>query len=321
MADEMKTASAPRVSVIMSLYNSEKFLTEAIESVLAQTFSDFESIIIDDGSKDSSADIVESYQDSRIRLFHQKNSGLPAALNRAITEARSDIIARMDPDDVCLPGRLASQYEYLIEHPEVALVGSGATCVDEFGETLTHITMTPLFSSGEVSLPESPCIHPSVMFRRSAYEKAGGYPEIMRYGGEDAVLFNRILISGAVANLPEPLIMYRLSHTSMSHKSRRFNRLLRQLIRKEVFSEQVDEKELQQLSQEYRRSGSGRFGYQLYVGKLFLNSDDREEKARDYLINALKESPFSLHAWLCLLSSYMPFRWRLSLRSFLKRNT
>ena len=316
----MKAVSAPRVSVIMSLYNSEKYLTEAIESVLSQTFSDFEFIIIDDGSKDSSADIVRSYQDCRIHLVCQENRGLAAALNRAIKEANCDLIARMDPDDICFPERLASQYEYLFKHPEIVLLGSAATCIDGSGETLTDISMSPLFSSGELALPESPCIHPSVMFRRSAYEQAGGYPESMRFGGENAVLFNRMLISGVVANLPEPLIMYRLSYTSMSQKSRRFNHLLRQLIRKEVFGEQIDEIELQRLSQEYRRPGSGRFGYQMYIGKLFLNSDNGEGKARPYLISALKESPLSLHAWLCLLSSYIPYRWRLFLKSYLKRD-
>ena len=113
MTDSGSSSMRPTVSVVMSLYNSQKYLREAIESVLCQTLSDFEFIIIDDGSKDDSADIVRSYNDVRIRLISQENLGLAAALNRGIQLAKSKLIARMDPDDICFPDRLLKQFEYL----------------------------------------------------------------------------------------------------------------------------------------------------------------------------------------------------------------
>lgn len=319
MNNSSNISATPRVSVVMSLYNSKKYLVEAIDSVLNQTFSQFELIIVDDGSSDSGVDIVNSYSDPRILLITQKNRGLPAALNKAIEVARSDMIARMDPDDICLPERLIRQYDYLQQHPESVIVGSAATCIDEHGDRLADIKMTPFHGVGAVVLPESPCIHPSVMFRCSAFEKAGRYPEKMRCGGEDAVLFNRMISYGSIVNLPEPLILYRLHHSSMSHKSKRFNFLLRQLVIKEALEEPISTIERQQLMEEYRCSGSGQFGYHLYVGKLLLASEGDDGRVRSHLIKALQATPLSLHVLLYLLASYMPLAWRTALRSYLKK--
>jgi len=303
----------------MSLYNSERYLREAIDSVLSQTLTDFEFIIVDDGSKDGSADIIRTYHDSRIRLISQENAGLPTALNKGIRATKSDLIARMDPDDLCSPERLARQYDYLLHHQETMIVGTTATCINEKGNKLADIRMLPFYAVGELALPESPCIHPSVMFRRLAFERAGGYPEEMRYGGEDAVLFNKMLSFGAISNIPEPLMLYRLSYSSMSHKSRKFNRLLRQRVVKEVHGEQVLETEKEALAKEYKRSASRSFGYHLYIGKLFFASSDQAAKARTYFFKALRANPLSVYTWTCLVSSYMPSGWRVSLKYCLNR--
>jgi len=313
-----ETMNPPLVSVVMSLYNSERYLTEAMDSILAQTFTDFEFIIIDDGSKDRGADIVRSYEDPRIRCFWQENAGLPAALNFAVRNAQADVVARMDPDDICMPDRLAKQYNYLMHHPDVVIVGSNATCIDDTGNKLEDVQMRPFYATGEFSLPESPCVHPSVIFRRSAFERAGGYPERMRYGGEDAVLFNKMMTFGAISNIPEPLISYRLSHSSMSHKSREFNRLLREMVLKEVSGEAISNEDWQILADAYKHSASGHYGYYLYIGKLFLTSSGKESIARTYIIKALRNSPLSLHAWMCLAGSFIPEAWRAPIRSYLK---
>jgi len=317
MAASMNVGAVPKVSVVMSLYNSERYLRMAIDSVLTQTLSDFEFIIIDDGSKDGSAGIVRSYDDLRIRYLYQQNAGLSAALNVAIGEARSDIIARMDPDDICLPERLAVQYAYLQQHEDVVVVGTGATCIDASGESLPKIKMAAFYKTGDLPSPESPCIHPSVMFRVAGFKRADGYPEDMRFGGEDAVLFNRMLACGCVANLAEPLMLYRLHHSSMSHKSRKFNRLLRQMICQKVHGEAIPDQQFQQLAKMYKHAGSGYYGYQLYVGKLFLVSGKMDRKARGYFLKALHVNPLSVHAWACLASTYMPSGWRISMRSVL----
>ncbi|MBI5094602.1 MAG: glycosyltransferase family 2 protein [Candidatus Hydrogenedentes bacterium] len=120
MKTETGYSAAPAVSVVMSVYNGERYLAEAIESILGQTYRDFEFIIIDDGSTDESLKIVEGYasRDNRIRLVSRPNRGLAAALNDGIEIARAPIIARMDADDVSLPKRFEKQMLYMAQHPE-----------------------------------------------------------------------------------------------------------------------------------------------------------------------------------------------------------
>jgi len=304
----------PRVSVVMSLYNSEKYLREAIDSVLSQTFTDFEFVIIDDGSTDSSASIVQSYDDPRIMFFRQKNKGLPAALNAAICCSQADFVARMDPDDICFPERLEKQYAYMQRHPDIQVLGSSVMCIDESGEKLAEIIKDTYLLPGTSTAPETPCIHPSVMFRRSAFNQAGGYPESMRYGGEDAVLFNKILVFGGIKNLSIILLKYRLSPFSMSQKSIVFNKLLREMVCKQVNGALISREDWGKLLEAYQQPGSGLFGYYLYIGKLFLRGDKSMAEARKYLGKALYASPFSLHVWLCWLSSFIPLSWRIMLR-------
>ncbi len=306
----MVKVKQPKVSVVMSLYNSERYLKEAIDSVLAQTLDDFEFIIIDDGSTDHSADIVLEYCDQRIQLIRQSNAGLPAALNIAITHAKAPLIARMDPDDVCLAERLQKQFDYLQAHPDIILVGSAAMCIDAQGEQIGSIQKQAYYSKGRLTLPESPCIHPSVMFRKAACETLGFYPEEMRFGGEDAVFFNKILATiGAIANLEEILLMYRVTATSMSQKSKRFNRLLRERVVKEVQGETISVDEKEALAKAYAMPRGGYFGYHLYVGKLLLKNKCQNKKARIHFATALKENIFSLHAWLGWIGSFFPRAW------------
>lgn len=300
----------PKISVVMSLYNSKHYLKEAIDSVLSQTYTDFELIVIDDGSEDNSSEIVNSYDDTRINLLTQKNTGLATALNNAIAAASSEYIARMDPDDICLPKRLAIQYNYLQTHPKVVLVGSSATCIDEHGTALANIVKPAMHMKGESTLPESPCIHPTVMLRRAAFEKAGGYPKNMRYGGEDAVLFNKMIAYGAIANLPDILLLYRIHPTSMSQKSKRFNVLLRKMVCSEVYNETITESDLQSLGEAYSASTSSLYGYHLYLGKLFLANIGKESMARLYFEKILCVKPFYMQVWLYWFSSYFPLTWR-----------
>ena len=122
------------VTVLMPVYNAERYLRQAIESILSQTFHDFEFMIINDGSTDSSRDIVLSYHDSRIRLIdNETNIGLPRTLNRGLSLAKGEFIARQDADDESNPDRLAHQVAYLSSHPHVALLGSQCTVIDQHG--------------------------------------------------------------------------------------------------------------------------------------------------------------------------------------------
>src|SRR4051812_15533497 len=122
----MPASEAPKISVLLPVYNAEPYLKEAIDSVLQQTFADFELIIINDGSKDRSADIIKSYTDKRILFIDQENIGLSATLNKGIALARGEYIARQDNDDISRPERFRKQVTYLDAHPRTMLLGTAA---------------------------------------------------------------------------------------------------------------------------------------------------------------------------------------------------
>ena len=154
--------SSPSVSICMPVYNTKRYVAEAVESILAQTFGDFEFIIIDDGSTDGSRAILERYakQDDRIRLISRPNTGIVGARNEALGLARGELIAVMDSDDVALPERFEVQVAYLREHPECVVVGSRALIIDPDGCALTIMAQT------QQSCYEPQCSSPG--FRRMA---------------------------------------------------------------------------------------------------------------------------------------------------------
>ena len=215
-------ADAPTVSVVMTVYNTRQYVAEAVESVLAQTFGDFELIVIDDGSTDGSTAILRGLagRDPRIRLVSRPNTGIVAAANEGIGLARGRYLARMDSDDVCLPRRFETQVRYLDEHPECVLVGSRVTVVDpygspvfESGQKLTHdeIDAELLSSGGGWAI-----VQPSAMMRTDAVRRVGGYRGRHNVS-EDQDLFLRLAEVGRVANVAEPLLLYRRHYQSVMH--------------------------------------------------------------------------------------------------------
>ena len=194
----------PTVSVIMPVHNGEMWLSEAIDSILAQTFTDFEFVIVDDGSQDRSAEIVRAYEarDERIRFIElARNLGQADARNRALEASSGRYIAVMDCDDVCLPQRLSAQVAYLRNNPEIGVLGAGAQAVN--GD------LAPLF---EFDLPQAHAliainlfvasflIHPTVMMRRELLEAVGGY-EPSRRTAIDAELWTRLMCRTRFAQL------------------------------------------------------------------------------------------------------------------------
>jgi glycosyltransferase involved in cell wall biosynthesis len=211
----------PHVSVIMSVYNDERYLREAVDSILAQTFIDFELVIIDDGSNDETATILSTYQDPRIAVHRQANRGLVAALNRGLALARGELLARMDADDRSHPERLQKQVAFLNQHPTIGLVGTACRIIDETGVSRAPFLHYPTDSShlqAELLLHNCFC-HGSVMFRRACIEQVGMYrPECAGDGDYD--LWLRISEHFAVANLDEPLYDYRSHAQSISAQLR-----------------------------------------------------------------------------------------------------
>ena len=200
----------PKVSVIMSVYNGEKYLREAIDSILNQTFTDFEFIIINDGSTDHTKQILESYSDPRIRLFHQKNIGLTKSLNIGLKIAEGEYIARMDADDISLPERFSRQVKYLDNNLHVGLLGSRYLQIDEKGvdqnEIQVPIGREDIFN--HLLLFGSAFCHSSMMFRKLLAQNAGFYDESMMYA-QDYDLGIRIFELCEVVNFPEILQKWR----------------------------------------------------------------------------------------------------------------
>ena len=205
--------TVPTISVLMSVYNGQEYLAEAMDSILTQTFGDFEFIIIDDGSTDESIAMVQDYakRDSRIVFKARENKGLPATLNEAARMARGEYLARMDPDDVAMPDRFAKQIAFMREHPDVACVGSRVILIDPYGvpynhtdHPLTHeeIDRDLLAGSGWS------IVHPAAFMRKSMLEKAGWYNESYRTS-QDFELWLRMAEIGKLANVPDHLLKYR----------------------------------------------------------------------------------------------------------------
>lgn len=198
----------------MSVYNGERFLADAIESILAQSFADFEFLILDDGSTDSSRAVIERYaaQDSRIRPIIRENRGLIVSLNQLLDEARAPIIARMDADDICMPRRFEQQIDFLDANPDYGVIGAWTDDMDENGAPYKaigphHPTDHDSFLQA-IDRWEPLLCHPVVTYRRDVVRAVGGYHAAFRHC-EDMDLWLRLASVTKLCNLPEALIRYR----------------------------------------------------------------------------------------------------------------
>lgn len=205
----------------MPVHNGARFVDAAIRSVLEQSFVDFEFLIIDDGSTDRTAGILERWQkrDSRIRILRQERTGIVGALNAGLRLARGKYIARMDGDDVCLPARFERQIRFLEEHPEVVGLGTWTWHVDPAGRRLKlacDYTRSEDIEAGLLRGEGAALPHPTLMARTEAMRRIGGYRREYDLA-EDVDLYFRLLECGRLANLPEPLLYYRLHYHSTNH--------------------------------------------------------------------------------------------------------
>jgi glycosyltransferase involved in cell wall biosynthesis len=202
----------PKISVIMSVYNAQRYLQEAIDSLLQQTFKNFEFIIINDGSTDATIDILNRYNDHRIIIInHPRNLGLARSLNNAIGLAKGKYIARMDADDISLPHRLSKQLTYLEHNPEIAVLGSAYYEIDEYNNVSK---LVQLFCEDEqikrqLCLGQFSIAHPTAMIRKDALLDVGAYNENLMFT-QDKDLWIRLAGKGyKFANLREPTLKKR----------------------------------------------------------------------------------------------------------------
>ncbi len=212
-------AETPAVSVIMPVYNGAKYLREAVDSILRQSFRDFEFIIVDDGSTDSTWAILQSYDGPSVVLLHnEENIGLPRSLNKGLAVARGNYIARIDADDTAEPNRLERQLAFLQHHPEVGLLGTASRVLyEDLGyERLRRPPLTNLELRSAL-VRRNPFLHSSVMIPHRVLEVVGGYNERL-VKAEDYDLWVRIGSNYRLANLPDVLAMKRVHELSFSRK-------------------------------------------------------------------------------------------------------
>jgi glycosyltransferase involved in cell wall biosynthesis len=208
-------AVMPEITVLMPVYNASEYVRKTIDSILNQTFTDFEFLIINDGSSDDSEEIIKSYSDPRIRLVNnEKNLKLIATLNRGINLAQGKYIARMDADDICLPTRLEKQYKVMEEDPEIALCGTGIKMMGK--KFFQPIVITDPERIRNVMRAFNIFFHPTVMFRKSVLiENNFRYnPDYLH--AEDYQLFQLMSEKHKLINIDETLLLYRLSPGGIS---------------------------------------------------------------------------------------------------------
>ena len=210
----------PTISVILACHNAERYLASAVRSIIAQTFRDFELILIEDGSTDRSSEICRQLaaEDSRIKLASRPNKGLTKTLNEGLSLATAPLIARMDADDLSLPSRFEKQVAYLNQHPDCVCLGSRVTLIDPYDSPIS-VTDHKLDHGGiDADLLKGigwAIVHPAAMMRTDAMRRVGGYREQFTTS-QDLDLWLRLAEIGKLANLSEPLLQYRQHFESVA---------------------------------------------------------------------------------------------------------
>ncbi|HET8775926.1 MAG TPA: glycosyltransferase family 2 protein [Thermoanaerobaculia bacterium] len=309
-----------KISVVMSVFNGARHLAGTIESILAQTETDFELIIIDDGSQDETPAILQRFAaaDPRIRVITVRNAGLTRALIAGCAAATAPLIARQDAGDLSHPERLAKQAALFDRWPELAF----ASCaVDFVGPGLEYLhssrgqgaTLVPKPILDITRIPpvlDGPSHHGAVLFRRDAYERAGGYRSEFYYG-QDWDLWYRLAEGGAFARIPETLYTARILPDSISTAALARQEAIAELSRTALVARQHGESDAPILARAAaigpvpRRTSRRRAAAGLYfIGEALRRNGD--SRARGYLARSAATWPFSVRTWIRYLQSLLP---------------
>ena len=294
--------TSPSVSVIMAVHNGERYLREAVESVLGQTLRDFEFVIVDDGSTDGTPDLLRRFaeRDSRIRLiFNERNQGLSRSLNLGLDRAKAPLVARMDADDVSLPDRLAKQVQFITTTPDCILLGSRVLSIDPDGapicrerQPLTHEEIEEqLFRGWGGAIP-----HPTAMFRTVPARRRGGYNEELRVT-QDLDLWLKLAEQGCLANLPDVLLHYRRHAHSLSARPEAFRDEAAS-----VLTAAYGRREVERPADFMSRFMLDREGLAARLEWCRLATyDGFYDTARKHALRALRERPWCAGAWRALV--------------------
>lgn len=320
-------AHRPSVSVLLSIHNGAAYIAEAIESILSQTYKDFELLIKDDASTDRTAELIKTYSDERIHISANSVArGLTHNLNAMIREARGTYLVRMDHDDICHKYRFEKQVAFLDRHPTFALVGSEAIVIDSHGKHLHRLELPHTNDEIRAYLCKGNCIvHPSTMLRREAVMKIGAYDESFPYA-QDYDLWLRLSEEYSLANLREPLLFYRvhngqISSTKLIDQSLCAHRAIRNAELRRAIS--AGRSELRFI---FSQTVGDILGRESSAGHLLhsLSNDARVRSERELAIQcgqlALRHSPLSPRVWkLFLMTNPILLSLSSRLRWYLRR--
>lgn len=297
-------SAPPRVSVLMPVFNAGQYLREAIDSILAQTFNDFELIAIDDGSTDDSPIILRAIarHEPRLRIVSRPNTGIVGALNDGLAAARGELIARMDADDTCDPTRFAKQIAYLDTHADCIAVGTACTRTDPTGSpagTQQPPTGHDAIDAALLRADGGALIHATLMLRTGVLRAIGGWRTGYDWV-EDLDLFLRLTEHGRVANLPEPLYAYRRHIESVCFRNYELmcNRL--KTVMREAYDRRglVDAPDVETLRPELPPKQSAAEHYRVWACHAI--HEDRPTLARRHAWRAVRHEPIHPRSWRVL---------------------
>ncbi|MEO6522702.1 MAG: glycosyltransferase [Mucilaginibacter sp.] len=315
-------ASKPVITVLMPAYNAARYIAEAIESVLLQTFANFELLIVNDGSTDATVDVIKSFNDTRIVLINRNNGGVAKALNTGLEYARADYIARFDADDICHPKRLEIQYGFMGSNPDYHILGSAADYMDMAGNYVFNY-QPPGHSNEQLQYLDytlCPFIHSTVFYKKDEIIAAGGYdPNAL--GFEDHLLWRNILKKGKVFNLSQSLIKVRLNPESVTIDEKWCPREFRQIkysaLQKGTISEGQGN-ELYRIAREQYRPEIKEGAYYALLAKKFLWNNHQPIKARENLKEVLQVNRLDWRSYGLFMLSFLPAGLLLKLYNTIK---
>jgi glycosyltransferase involved in cell wall biosynthesis len=284
----------------MPVYNAARYLRQALESILAQSFGDLELIAVDDGSRDESLAILREYQakDPRVKVISRPNTGIVGALNDGLSAATAELVARMDSDDVSTPDRFEKQVAFLKEHPDHVLVGSQVLLIDSEGAALcpkqdteyTHDAIDQAHLAGRW-----PLVHPTIMVRRQSIMAVGAYRHKYQWL-EDLDLFLRLAEIGKLASLDDVLLHYRLHTGSVCHTREGDQERIRPDLEAEVCARR-------QLAMPAdgdgprSRSSPGSMAERLQVWGWWALMGGNVATSRRYALRSLRAAPLAVQSW------------------------
>lgn len=297
-----------KISVLMPAYNAANFIGDAISSVLNQSFKEFELIVINDGSSDETEKIIRSFDDNRIVLINQENTGLAQALNNGLQLAKADYIARFDADDICHPKRLEKQYSFLTINTGYIIVGSAVEYVDEF---LNYIfTYYPPKTNSDIQSSKKsicPFIHSSVLYRKDIILKYGY--NVHAHSFEDHLLWMNVLKEGKAYNLQEPFLKVRLNPQSITIDERwrpkKFHTIKNNVLLHQAITVSQGE-ELLHILKRQNRKVIKEGAYFSLLTKKYLWNNYQPQKARQNLRKLAGTNIFNWRIYFLFLLSFCP---------------